>query len=155
MMNMRYLLILLLFGCLSCQKVLKIVDRGKSEYVIVIPHSYSDAELKGAYALQSFLEKSAKVRLPVVHDTTAWAEKEISIGSTNRLHHITEGNEDLQDDGFHVFTRGEKLYIKGGTGYGSLYGVNELLEKYWDYRRYTSTVEIVRKTKYCFTCRYR
>ena len=53
-MNMRYLLILLLFGCLSCQKVLKIVDRGKSEYVIVIPHSYSDAELKGAYALQSF-----------------------------------------------------------------------------------------------------
>lgn len=143
MIKMKYLLILIFFGCLSCQKELKIVDHGKSEYVIVIPHSHSDAELKGAYALQSFLEKSTKAILPIVHDTAAWAEKEILIGSTNRLRYVEERDEDLQEDGFHVFTRGEKLYIRGGAGYGSLYGVNELLEKYWDYRRYTSTVEIV------------
>jgi len=127
----------------ACNNDLEIIKSGKSDYVIVIPQSPTMIEQRAAKELNEYLNKIAGVMLPVVEDNAAPVDHEISIGNTNRVIPLAISLDKLEQDGFYIKTNAHKLYIMGGNSYGTLYGVYELLEKYWGCRKYTPTVEVV------------
>lgn len=127
----------------ACNSDLEIIKSGKSDYVIVVPQSPTMIEQRAAKELNEYLNKIAGVMLPVVEDNVTPVDYEISIGNTNRLIPLAISLDKLEQDGFYIKTNAHKLYIMGGNSYGTLYGVYELLEKYWGCRKYTPAVEVV------------
>lgn len=130
-------------GFNACSDNLEIVRDGKSDYVIVVPQSPTMIEQRAAKELNEYLRRMAGVVLPVVEDNTAPIDHEISIGNTSRTIPLAISVDKLKQDGFYIKADARKLFIMGGNSYGTLYGVYELLEKYWGCRKYTPEVEIV------------
>lgn len=145
MKNIVSILFVILYaaGFNACNDNLEIVRDGKSDYVIVIPQSPTMIEQRAAKELNEYLRRMTGVMLPVVEDNTAPANHEISIGNTNRTIPLAISLDKLKQDGFYIKADAPKLFIMGGNSYGTLYGVYELLEKYWGCRIYTPEVEVV------------
>lgn len=137
------IVILCAAGLNACSNDLEIIRGGKSDYVIVLPQSPTMIEQRAAKELNEYLYKMTGVVLPVVEDNTVPADYEISIGNTNRTIPLAISLDKLKQDGFYIKVYGGKLFIMGGNSYGTLYGVYELLEKYWGCRKYTPSVEVV------------
>lgn len=137
------IVILCATGLNACSNDLEIIRGGKSDYVIVLPQSPTMIEQRAAKELNEYLYKMTGVVLPVVEDNTVPADYEISIGNTNRTIPLAISLDKLKQDGFYIKVYGGKLFIMGGNSYGTLYGVYELLEKYWGCRKYTPSVEVV------------
>jgi len=118
----------------SCGKDIVLSEK----YVIVVSQNATETEKKAADEFSRLLALSTPVTLSVVTDNQAPASYEIVIGNTNR--DIPSATDDLQTDGFTVQTAGDKLFIRGGTKKGCLYGVYEFFENYLGYRCYSPTV---------------
>jgi len=124
-----------------------LVADGVSEYVIVRGENAGEQEIFASTELQSYLKQITGAELPIVTDATPAVAKEIVVGQTNRE---TEGQFDrteLVNDGFVLQTDAGKLWLIGGSEYGTLYAVYELLEAYLGCRFYTSTFEKVPEMK--------
>ena len=118
-------------------------------YRIVIPAAASTHEKKAAEVLTDHLLQMSGSALPVVADHTPVAKYEVVLGQSNRLNSEETGTDlnSLGDDGFHIKTVNDKLYITGGLGKGTLYGVYTFLEKYLGCRMYSPTVKVIPKMK--------
>ncbi|SPE37858.1 Glycosyl hydrolase family 67 (modular protein) [Candidatus Sulfopaludibacter sp. SbA6] len=113
-------------SCLAAN--LKLVDKGRSNYAIVIAPDASPSERHGAEELQKFLEEMSGARLPItaerqprmvlVGDSPALKELRLKIPYT-----------DLGPEGFVLKTAGQHVVIAGGRLRGSMYGVYTFLEK--------------------------
>ncbi len=126
------------FSLNSCKRELTL-----NKYVIVIPGEATKTERKAGTELQRYFKTISGSELPIVSDTEAPVEHEISIGLTNRI-----PQDDIVrfgEDGFVIRTVGKKVAIYGGPRNGALYGVYSLLEEYFDCRKYTRDAEIVPK----------
>lgn len=115
---------------------------GLRAYQIIIPAAATGPEILAAQELRHYMHLLSGVELSVVSDTSAAGSSEFAIGKTNRQSQA-DNSETLDPDGFHLFSEGSKVYITGGTGNGTLYGVYELLERYAGCRFWAPDAETV------------
>lgn len=117
-----------------------LVENGKSEYSIVRAKNASVNDLSASIVLQKYLQEISGALIPIIDDSTPGSEYEILIGNTNR----TELNESIQNDGFLIAIKVNKLIISG-RGKGTLYGVYTFLENYLGCRKYSSRFKLIPK----------
>jgi len=117
-----------------------LVEKGRSEYSIVRSKNASGYELSAANVLQNYLQQISGVLIPIIDDSAQDSGFEILIGNTSR----TKENENIQNDGFLIDIRSNKLIISG-KGKGTLYGVYTFLEKYLGCRKYSSKFKLIPK----------
>lgn len=97
-----------------------LAERGKpAHYTIVVPKTPAPVQVSAAIELQTYVKKITGVRLPIA--TNAVPERGIF---------ICDGSHDLGDDSFRMVARPPHLYIEGGRAHGTLFGVNEFLERH-------------------------
>ncbi len=125
---------------------LTIVADGSSDYVIVRPLASSPSQVYAAEELQRFVRAMTGVELVIATDDGPLPPKAILLGATRHTAGVLGGSPDasaLGDDGFHLRTAGEYLCIIAGPVRGALYGVYELLERYWGCRWYASFHSVI------------
>ncbi|HEX2937275.1 MAG TPA: DUF4838 domain-containing protein [Bacteroidales bacterium] len=143
-------LVLLLLGNIICTSLLfgsiYPVRNGKALYSIVISATPTQEEFKAADYLQRYLFRITGATLPIVSDRTDPLEKEICIGTSNRLQYGLENLPNaLENDEFLIKTQNKKLFILGGAKKGLFYGVITFLEKFLGCRKYSPTFEYIPK----------
>jgi len=120
-----------------------LVERGRSDYQIVIPAKASPQERQAATILHDYLKKISKADIPIVTDNKTDYSHEILIGNTNRTN--TKNPQILvpmlKNDGYWIKTSGEKLLIYGSGGNAIIYGVTGFLQDYLGCRKLSPTVE--------------
>lgn len=113
-----------------------LVKEGISEYKIVIPEEAGNLINVATQEFNKFFSEATSITLPVVSEKEIeTGEKYISIGETLHLQStdITYELSELGNDGYKIVTKGENIYLIGGSDYGSLYAVYELLSYLVDY----------------------
>lgn len=142
-------LIALCLGFFLCQTAFTksvgiiLVEKGRSEYQIVIPLKASPEEKQAANILRDYIKKISRADIPIVTDNESDYSKEILIGNTNRTN--TKNPQIivplLKHDGYWIKTSGEKLLIYGNQGNAVIYGVTGFLQDYLGCRKLSPTVE--------------
>jgi len=139
-------LVLILSGCNSTGNF--IVKNGQSEYQIVIAENATEYEKLAASELQHYLKQFSSLELEIIKDNKPESGFEIIIGKSNRLsEEVLSEIDQLDEDGFIIKTKGDKLIIAGGTEKGSLYGVYTFLEDVLAIRMYSPEVIIIPENK--------
>ena len=120
-----------------------------SRYRIVIPVAPTQHELKASEVLQDYLLQISGAALPVISSDKATSPYEIVLGQNERLDEIDIGINlnDLKKDGFIIKTDSLRLFITGGSGKGTLYGVYTFLEDYLGCRMYSPGVKLIPEQK--------
>ena len=114
----------------AAQPALVLADRGKSDYVLVLPADAIPAEKYAAEELAGFLEQMTGARLPIVKEDARPSPHEILLGPTNqRLALLSAAVPACKEDGFCLKTLGSRLVISGDRPRGTLYAVYEFLER--------------------------
>ena len=114
-----------------------IVDAGQARAQIVVPDKPAFLEQFAASELQAFLEKSSGVKLPIVeesrHNAALYA---FLLGNTRMSKElgISLNEETAGRDGFTLQSVPNGLAVVGRIELGTLFGVYELLERYFDVR---------------------
>lgn len=111
-----------------------IVKDGESEYKLLIPTDAGELIQTAATEFNTFFKEATGLSLTVVTNVSS-SDKFISIGQTDALGNtdITYEYSDLGRDGYKIVTKGDDVYLIGGSDRGSLYAVYELLEFLIDY----------------------
>lgn len=90
---------------------------GNANYVIVIPQEPTLQDERAASELELWLEKITGAKFPVVKDTKAPQERELSIGKTNRLtEQAKSASKKAGDHGYSLHLEGERLFFLGEGG---------------------------------------
>ena len=118
-----------------------------SDYRIVISQTADAATVNAANELSAYLAKITGATLPVITDDIPAAEYEIIVGIARDANNIISDLEGLGEDGFVIHTHGEKLYLLGASGRGTLYAVYAFLEKFAGCRFYASYYEKIPHTE--------
>jgi hypothetical protein len=129
---------------------LKIVENGKSDYVIIRPEKSLPAEVYASEELQKFVEKLTGVKLAIQTDAKILPAKAIILGNCKYAAKILGHPPELKklgSDGFQLCTRPPYLLVIGGSQRGVLYGVYELLEKYGGIRWYSKKFSMIPKRR--------
>ena len=117
----------------------------QTEYFIVRAVDSTEAEIKAAYDLHTYLSKMTGCRIRIITDDQPETDYELVVGYTNRSPEEQFDEEALGDEGFAIETVGKKLFIAGSDTHGALYGVYTFLEEYLGVRFYSSEYEYVPK----------
>ncbi len=125
---MKKILILLLLS-LGVTSVVAQIDLTKSR-IIVNPANSTD--LEAAKILQKFILEISGKQVPIPTELTKFQSGDIVIGEANGVI-----DSPISEDGFLVSTNMGLLQIHSGEGHGSIYGVYDLLEKYFGLRYWT------------------
>ena len=118
---------------------------GTSRYRIVLPSSATAQEQKAATVLQNYIMQISGTAIPIIPASWPGSRYEILLGQNERLDAlgIPVNFNELGADGFVIRTDSMRLIIAGGNDKGTLFGVYELLEKYFGCRMYTPKVKII------------
>ena len=140
-----FILLLFLFSHSYGIDRIKIVQRGTTEYSIILSSNPSAIDSEAAFVLQKYIKKISGIILPVNQVSKYFKGGSIYIASTGHAEQIPfDINwQALEEDGFIIKTFGNHLLIAGGTDKGSLYGVYTFLEKYLGCRKFSPTVEVI------------
>jgi len=140
MVHFRFLCVFILSFIPMVTFSITLVKNGRSEYSIVRSKNASAIELSSTLVLQNYLQQISGASIPIIDDSSPGSEFEILIGNTSR----TGLNPGIQNDGFLITTRSDKLIISG-KGKGTLYGVYAFLENYLGCRKYSSRFKLIPK----------
>ncbi|MBC7364715.1 MAG: DUF4838 domain-containing protein [Candidatus Aminicenantes bacterium] len=124
----------LTFPALKAEAQVTLVKNKKSPYHIVLPAQPSPEEKRAAEFLNHHLQKISGLTLPVISSDKQRGKYLIVIGKSSEL---------KQPDDFRVLTRSHRLYILGGQGKGCIYGVSEILERYFGVRYYSPDYVVI------------
>ncbi|RAV13319.1 DUF4838 domain-containing protein [Paenibacillus contaminans] len=122
---------------------LRIVDNGQGQAVIVIEPSAADQVIAAANTLAEYVNKSTGAALPVLTTTELAAagsqydgDVRIYVGSQapDAQAAVAAEMQGLKDDGFVIHPYEDTIAIVGPTGWGTQFGVNEFLERYFGIR---------------------
>lgn len=133
------------FLLISCSAQNLILVDGKSDYKIIIAANATIQEEEAAMTLQDYLKRISSVELPIITDASTKNKKEIVVGNTNRSVAEKFDRKSLGEDGFQITTKGDDLYIFGGTKKGTIYGVYSFLEEYLGCRMYAADAQYIPK----------
>lgn len=119
-----------------------LVERGKTEYSIVIPQNFTAREATAKNELLLFFKEATGIVLPVTTDNAVdYTEdsKFICIGNTTIAEEVNlvPTYEVLGENGFIIKTIGNSIFLLGYTDFGTLYSVYGFLEREFDYDYYT------------------
>jgi hypothetical protein len=113
--------------------LLTITDSGKTDYQIVMPETPKSQDRKAAAELAYWLFQMTGVELPFVLEDESFKPtgKEISIGRTKLLADaaLPVAEKDLGEEGYAIATKGERLFLIGGSRRGPINAVIALLEE--------------------------
>ena len=129
-----------------------LVKDNTSEYTVVIPRNYTEAEEFAAQEFCEFVERAtdAVIRITTddLHSYQKNVSKIISLGNTAALaaSEVDTGVGFLNNDGFVIKTEGENLFVFSERDRGTLYGVYELLERFLGIRFVTPDFTHIPKT---------
>ncbi len=113
-------------------KDMTLFENGKTDYTIVYPDERTEAEEYAASTLKEFFKEVSGASISLKQEkfvTYSDDAKIISVGGT-RFIEKAGINAELEHDGFFIKTAGSNLFINGGSGRGTLYGVYEFLDAY-------------------------
>ncbi len=138
---------ILSMNTLNAQNI-TLINNAKSNYRIIIPQKASAYETTAAKILQDYIQKISGCEISIVKDSEKSKKTEILIGLTNRTRddRFLDKKKTLKEDGYYLYTAGEKLLILGGSGRGIVYGVTGFLEDFLYCRKYSPSVEYVPHT---------
>lgn len=108
------------------------------DYRIIYPADCMPAEKNAARQLGIYLEKISGAAPDISDDGATVSDCEICIGRTNRTLSELPGNK----EGYKIYSEDEKLFILGGSGRGTLYGVYDYLQML-GCRFYAADTEII------------
>ncbi|MBL0175481.1 MAG: DUF4838 domain-containing protein [Ignavibacteria bacterium] len=108
-----------------------VVEGGRVRCSIVLAGDAGETERRAAEVLRAAIERMSGAALPVVTDETPSADCAILIGASALQRKVMPefDRAALEDDGYRIVTRGQRLLILGGVRKGVLYGVYGLLER--------------------------
>ncbi|MGQ9596145.1 MAG: DUF4838 domain-containing protein [Thermoproteota archaeon] len=123
----------------------KITEKGRTKYHIVISTDAIPSERYAAEELQHYLERISGAKLPVLTDEAPMDVHEIILGDNAHLRRLNVQVEisGLGTDGFLLRTYKDYILIVGGKPRGTLYGVYALLEEKLGIRWFTPEVEFI------------
>ena len=130
-----------------------LLKNGKTSYKIVIPELFTSVISTAKDELIHFFKIATGVTLDFVFDTNLEFDqnnKFISIGQTTLLQQANLDIDYLKlgDDGLRIITKGNTIFLVGGTDAGSLFAVYDFLHIYFRYEQYSPDVyEIDRNVK--------
>ena len=127
-------LFVFIFSATKAEAQVILVKNNRSSYKIVLPASPSPEEKRAAEFLNQHLQKITGLTLPVISSDKPKGKHLVIIHKSSELE---------QPDDFRVFIRGHHLYIFGGQGKGCLYGVGEILERYFGVRYYSPDYVVI------------
>ena len=136
-------------GPASPTRGLRLVQAGKSAYVIVVGADASPAERFAAEELVSHLEEMSGAKLPIVTDAGELPARAILLGQSryvkDNLLGVVVDWKQLGKEGCLLRTAGDRLIIAGGYPRGTLYGVYALLEDYLGCRWFAPDTRVIPK----------
>jgi len=147
----NYIFVVLFLGfCVSCVKnkpktlyepdrgpFSQIVQSGQSLSQIIIPAKPTYLEEFAATELQKYIEKISDASIPIIkEDETREYPFSIVLGATKKSDEVEiQPNEaGMGRDGFEIKSLKDDLIIRGRNDLGTLFGVYELLERYFEVR---------------------
>ncbi|MBT8297072.1 MAG: DUF4838 domain-containing protein [Maribacter sp.] len=120
------LVILLVFGTSCSNKTIDLVEKGASDYEIVLRGDTNEGGYyKSAEVLQTYIAKISQVKLPIV------SEKAQNVGK-HKIYIGEESDSELGEHQLHIRSENKNLFISGGTVTAVNNAVYEFLEKYMD-----------------------
>ena len=140
------LCLMMMLTSASAKASLKLVENGKSSFIIIIPIKATPVEIAAADAFQQYIKKIADVSIPIQKDEVKAGAFEILIGNTNRKPSSTT-LKNTSNDGILIQSTSSTLLLNGSGKNGVLYAVYSFFEKYLNCRVYTSTFEVIPKNK--------
>ncbi len=146
-MRIHYWLILLLLGVSACGgnvPQIVLIEKGKSDFSIVVPVAPSKIELKSAQVLQDYIKRVSGKLVPIGRENDNLTPSGIYIGLTKKAGQIIPGK--LPAESYRLQVVGNNLVICGGSGRGLIYGVYSFIEKYLGCRKIANAPAIVTKS---------
>jgi hypothetical protein len=141
-MSKKFIPVLFLFFSIQTNLYsINLVVNCKSDYKIVISSNASYWDSIAAKELQKYIESISGANLPIIDDLSLINPLEIVIGKNKHSENI-ETSEILYD-GFIIKSSGDKIYLIGIDGRGSLNAVYTFLEKYLGCRMYSAEVQVI------------
>ncbi|HET6453190.1 MAG TPA: DUF4838 domain-containing protein [Armatimonadota bacterium] len=140
---MRGILVLaiLAIACRLEAESMKIVENGKSDYVIATSKNASPAEILAANELSKYIEQMSGAILPLSDDIAP------------RKAIIIAPDPAIIGEGYRIRADGATIYIEGGRGRSTLYAVYDLLDRLgcrWlapNFNHYQGVAEFVPKSR--------
>ncbi|MCQ2742474.1 MAG: DUF4838 domain-containing protein [Bacilli bacterium] len=122
-----------------------LVKKGKSKYKVVIPENSSNVVMTARDELIYFFEKATGVVLESTYDSNVSYTNEceyICLGENwfNKKAHVSVDPLELGADGLIITTRGNSIFLLGGSDYGTLNAVYDLLHLYFKLEVYSPDV---------------
>ena len=118
----------------------KIVENGKSDYVILLPSDANDFESYAAGELQYFFRESTGILLPVETEGQGElsAKGYLSVGKTSLRNDcgVAFDYETLGDNGYKIVTYGKSVIMSGYGKQGTLYAVYEFLHQVFNWETF-------------------
>ncbi len=126
-----------------------IVENGVTDFVIVTENEPDETICTAVKELKDYVKKISGAQIETVTESSyVPTQKAIIIGKTDLETDVFKiDREALADDGFMLYSNGERLYIAGKNSRGTLYGVYTFLEEYLGVRWFTPTLEVVPESK--------
>lgn len=130
----------------AAEPALTLVQNGRSDFAIHHAPAAPATVRLAAQELQLYLEKTTRVKLPLVVSDSAPTSRVISLGDSAAARAAGIAARDVPLEGFRMVSRGGNLYIvgadtadkektaQGGTSAGTLNGVVSFIEEYLDVR---------------------
>jgi len=116
-------------GAANAQDGLRLVSRGKTDYVIVLGRDASPAEKWAAEELANHLQEICGAQLPIAQAPQRPPAKGIYVGFSDATAKLgVPEDETLSLDGYVIKTVGSNVIIAGDRPRGTLYGVYTFLE---------------------------
>lgn len=117
------------------------VSNGKTDYTLVIPADASDYLLQAKNEFMHLFKQATGISLNVVNDTGLTYNDEvkyISIGKTALMERagVKAERSELGRDGGRIVTKGNSIFICGGSDKGTLYTVYTFMQITFDFEQY-------------------
>ncbi len=123
-------------GAIHSSRSFVLVDNGVAKARIVLPPNAVAFDRRAAQILQSSVKEMSGAELPIQFEASPALDGAIEIGF---------GHEALAVDGFAIHGTSTTLAIVSGGRKGAIYGVVDILEKYFGCRCYSPAVKVFPK----------
>lgn len=141
---------------IDSSKQLMLAENGTSNYQIVIPENYSNAENNASLDLQRFVKESLGVTLKIVYDneigSTDNKQYLISIGKTTLLEEYSKTDEllkpnldEIKENGQIIAIRGNLIFITGANNSGTYSAMVSFIEKELNFEQYAVDEYVIDK----------